>query len=249
MPEFSHKIQERASSPAFFLARPPDGEWKTFAPKLPGVAAQGLTLYYQMEETENGLIFKQLCYLGELEGAGLAIIDATVEMLQGRAFHLLPSLTFREVESFLRDQNHLPAFPGGTTTVYPYFDFAQQFYHHLKNEVSGQTGSKRSPSLASEYLPKKGTVFNPQAQGSFEELSRDQQYEIAENIADSFIRPGLQRDGGDLDIVHLDGGMLAMSYLGNCSFCNYPLTSTMDYIQEVYRMELGLPRFLVVTEN
>ncbi len=52
-------------------------------------------------------------------------------------------------------------------------------------------------------------------------------------IFDAMIRPGLQRDGGDLDIVDLKDDILTISYQGACHSCPSAGFGTLQYIQSV----------------
>lgn len=52
-------------------------------------------------------------------------------------------------------------------------------------------------------------------------------------IFDSLIRPGLQRDGGDIDIIDLNEDILTVSYQGACHSCPSAGLGTLQYIQSV----------------
>ncbi len=52
-------------------------------------------------------------------------------------------------------------------------------------------------------------------------------------ILDSTIRPALQRDGGDLQVVSLDGNVLTISYEGACGCCPHGSMGTLFAIQNI----------------
>ncbi|MBF0593988.1 MAG: NifU family protein [Candidatus Omnitrophica bacterium] len=56
-----------------------------------------------------------------------------------------------------------------------------------------------------------------------------------EQILDANIRPALQRDGGDLQVVSLDGKILTIDYQGACGCCPHAAMGTLYAIQNVLR--------------
>src|SRR5262249_30836639 len=54
-------------------------------------------------------------------------------------------------------------------------------------------------------------------------------------ILDNTIRPGLQMDGGDLQIVSLDGINLTVSYQGACGSCPSSTMGTLRAIESILR--------------
>ncbi len=52
-------------------------------------------------------------------------------------------------------------------------------------------------------------------------------------ILDSTIRPALQRDGGDLEVLSLDGNVLTISYQGACGCCPHAAMGTLFAIQNI----------------
>ncbi len=52
-------------------------------------------------------------------------------------------------------------------------------------------------------------------------------------ILDSTIRPALQRDGGDLQVVSLEGNVLTISYQGACGCCPHGGMGTLFAIQNI----------------
>ena len=56
-----------------------------------------------------------------------------------------------------------------------------------------------------------------------------------EDILDRTIRPALQRDGGDLQVLGLDGKVLTINYEGACGCCPHATMGTLYAIQNILR--------------
>jgi len=67
-----------------------------------------------------------------------------------------------------------------------------------------------------------------------------------EEILDRTIRPGLQADGGDLEIISYENNELRIMYQGACGGCPSAMMGTLDAIQGILRQELSDPDLLVV---
>lgn len=63
--------------------------------------------------------------------------------------------------------------------------------------------------------------------------------EQIEEILDRTIRPGLQADGGDVEVVSLENDELKIVYQGACGGCPSSMMGTLDAIQGILRNELG----------
>ena len=67
-----------------------------------------------------------------------------------------------------------------------------------------------------------------------------------EEILDRTVRMHLQGDGGDIEILNLDGHVLEVRYLGACGTCPSSLTGTLEAIQGILRDEFD-PDIRIVT--
>jgi len=67
-------------------------------------------------------------------------------------------------------------------------------------------------------------------------------------ILDSTIRPGLQMDGGDLQIVSFDGMNLTVNYQGACGSCPSSTMGTLKAIESILRDQYN-PEITVQTES
>lgn len=67
----------------------------------------------------------------------------------------------------------------------------------------------------------------------------DPQIGAIEEILDRTIRPGLQSDGGDIEILSFENNELKIAYQGACGGCPSSMMGTLDAIQGILRNELG----------
>ena len=66
-----------------------------------------------------------------------------------------------------------------------------------------------------------------------------------EGILDRTIRPGLQADGGDLEVLSFKNNELQVLYMGACGGCPSSTMGTLDAIQNILRYELDNPEIIV----
>jgi len=59
-----------------------------------------------------------------------------------------------------------------------------------------------------------------------------------EEILDREIRPGLQADGGDLEVLELDGNILTIKYQGACGGCPSAQMGTLQAIEMILEMNI-----------
>lgn len=60
-----------------------------------------------------------------------------------------------------------------------------------------------------------------------------------EEILDRTVRPGLQADGGDLEVLELDGNILTIRYQGACGGCPSSMQGTLQAIESILREEFN----------
>lgn len=58
-----------------------------------------------------------------------------------------------------------------------------------------------------------------------------------EEILDRTIRPGLQADGGDVEVLELEGNILTIRYQGACGGCPSSMMGTLQAIEGILRTE------------
>lgn len=67
--------------------------------------------------------------------------------------------------------------------------------------------------------------------------SRSPEIDQIEEILDRTIRPGLQADGGDIEIVDFKDNVVTISYEGACGSCPSSMYGTLDAIYSILRAE------------
>ncbi len=84
-------------------------------------------------------------------------------------------------------------------------------------------------SLAPEHDPN----FDSAPERKRAQMSPEQRK--VEDILDEHIRPYLQGDGGDLEVVDIDGNIISIRYQGACGTCPSSVTGTLFAIQNVLK--------------
>ncbi|PIU00488.1 MAG: NifU family protein [Bdellovibrionales bacterium CG10_big_fil_rev_8_21_14_0_10_45_34] len=84
-------------------------------------------------------------------------------------------------------------------------------------------------------------VHNPNFGEKLDEIARRQslspEHQKIEEILDRTVRPGLQGDGGDIQVLELDGKILRVRYEGACGTCPSSTSATMEAIEGILRAE------------
>lgn len=84
-------------------------------------------------------------------------------------------------------------------------------------------------------------VHNPDftVEGDKKEARKESppEFQKIEEILDRTIRPGLQADGGDLEIVRLTGKVLEIKYQGACGTCPSSTAGTLQAIEGILQQE------------
>jgi len=191
-----------------------------------------------------------LKFVSELSKEKTGFIDVLLEFCLNKNEQTLKFLKFREVENFLRDSNIVPSLPDNGIQYYPLFEKTITTLQRVFTESRGyRAGVALSPTIADDYVASNPLIFDSSLHGSFLELSIQEQSHFLNQVFAKHIRPFLYRDRGDVEILFIDGNMIVINYLGACAQCTKSLTSTMDYIQTVLRLELSEPTLLLITDS
>ncbi len=67
--------------------------------------------------------------------------------------------------------------------------------------------------------------------------NRSPEIDQIEEILDRTIRPGLQADGGDIEIIDFKDNLVTISYEGACGSCPSSMYGTLDAIHSILRAE------------
>ncbi|MFI3241913.1 MAG: NifU family protein [Alphaproteobacteria bacterium] len=59
--------------------------------------------------------------------------------------------------------------------------------------------------------------------------------ENVESLIDARIRPALQRDGGDIDVIGFEDGVLRVSLQGNCHGCPYATITLKEGVEKILK--------------
>lgn len=100
-----------------------------------------------------------------------------------------------------------------------------------------------------EFAPDHDPDFpGPETEKTAAPVSDDPEIAKINAILDSTIRPGLQMDGGDLQILSLDGMTLTVVYHGACGSCPSSTMGTLKAIEGILRDQYN-PEITVQAEG
>ena len=101
-------------------------------------------------------------------------------------------------------------------------------------KILHETVSGATPFTIPEMKPKRMTSL--------------QKIKKIEEVLDREIRPGLKKDGGDIELVDVDGDFVIVSLRGACKSCQKSQTTIKEYVEKKLR-ELVLDSLIVEEEN
>lgn len=81
-----------------------------------------------------------------------------------------------------------------------------------------------------------------------ERMTTLQKIKKIEEVLEREIKPGLRKDGGDIELVDVDGDFVMVSLRGACKSCNKSQTTLKDYVEKKLR-ELVLDSLIVEEAN
>ncbi len=102
-------------------------------------------------------------------------------------------------------------------------------------------------------LRSRATIHNPEFESPEEQKSKQKPdrsklskaVQDIEDILDRTIRPGLQSDGGDIEVIDFKNNEVKIMYQGACGGCPSSMMGTLDAIQGILRAELGNDELIV----
>lgn len=255
----SERVKKRADTPRYFGN---DLEIESYASKknhfmchyhFPNSNGE-ITVYGLLAPNSPNKEIIEAKYVTNIKGAPLAFVDALIELSHKRNYHSLPLLSLREIESFLRDSNTEPSFPEGESQLYRYYDLIHSLAHSVTPKevqyVTTAEGKKEiQPPQIEDYSPYSVLIFDHEKYRSFKELDLDLKIKLVNDIFDVHVRPLLQRDGGDVECIHVMDNLIVVNFLGSCGSCGLSLTSTMDFIKKVLRTELRDNELNIITDS
>ena len=101
-------------------------------------------------------------------------------------------------------------------------------------EILRQTVGQKTEIPIFESRPKKMTAL--------------QKIKQIEEVLEREVRPGLKKDGGDIELIDVDGEFVTVSLRGACKSCKKSQTTIKEYVEKKLR-ELVLDSLIVEEEN
>jgi len=101
-------------------------------------------------------------------------------------------------------------------------------------EILQNTVSSKSEAPVLKIKPKRMTSL--------------QKIKKIEEVLEREIRPGLRKDGGDIELIDVDGDFVIVSLRGACKSCHKSQTTIKEYVEKKLR-ELVLESLIVEEEN
>ena len=120
--------------------------------------------------------------------------------------------------------------------------------HVFENQISlnhkGEIPFEELEKKAVEVIKQWGEGHNPdfslpeeeKKKKDYSQLSPD--HRKVEEILDRTVRPGLQADGGDLEVVSFQNNKIEIAYQGACGGCPSSYMDTLFAIENILRYEL-----------
>ncbi len=90
------------------------------------------------------------------------------------------------------------------------------------------------------------TVEEPQASAPSVKKSNDPVISKIDEILDRTVRPGLQADGGDLEVVSVEDNQVKIAYQGACGGCPSAMVGTLEAIENILQHEMNQPDLTVI---
>ncbi len=118
------------------------------------------------------------------------------------------------------------------------------FQNTLTVTHSGDLSNEDLDAQISAVIRSRFAVHNPEfgeqpkAMRPHADMAATPELRAIEEILDRTIRPGLQADGGDVEVLGFENNELKIMYQGACGGCPSAAAGTLDAIQGILRNEL-----------
>ncbi|MBP1582361.1 MAG: NifU family protein, partial [Victivallales bacterium] len=76
-------------------------------------------------------------------------------------------------------------------------------------------------------------------------LTNLQKIKLIQQTIDDIIRPGLKADGGDIELVDVDGNQVTVKLAGKCAFCPSAMQTLQHWVEGKLREKVS-PAICVV---
>ena len=120
---------------------------------------------------------------------------------------------------------------------------------------NGELNDEDLAAQVESVLQTRASVHNPEFHSVDERAAESRLRDLSslsperrqiEEILDRTIRPGLQADGGDVEVISFENNELRILYQGACGGCPSSMMGTLDAIQGILQHELDNPNIIVV---
>jgi NifU-like protein len=237
--KFSKKIESLAANPrhrgAFFTE---DATAKDLA--LVTAKYKDIKVYW-LVDPQTDLIYdaKFFSYGGPVS---MAMGEILCSLVRGMTMDTACDTSVEEIDNLLRDEAGVPA-----TAQAPDVAFAN--LPMLLDTARETYPASKALALASLQLKQQAALGKGPARSAYETLTeadnawlakpKEKQLEEIELLLNSDIRPGLNMDGGDLQVLDLeDGRKLSVRYEGACGSCGSSVGATLAFIEDTMRRQL-----------
>lgn len=237
--KFSKKIETLSANPrhrgAFFTE---DATAKDLA--LVTAKYKDIKVYW-LVDPQTDLIYdaKFFSYGGPVS---MAMGEILSSLVRGMKLETACDTSVEEVDNLLRDEAGVPA-----TNQPPEVAFANL---PMLLETARETyPAAKALALASIHLRQQQAAGAGPRRSTYETLTeadnawlakpKQQQLDEIELVLNTDIRPGLNMDGGDLQVLDLeDGRKLTVRYEGACGNCGSSVGATLAFIEDTLRRQL-----------
>jgi NifU-like protein len=238
--KFSRKIESLAANPrhrgAFFTE---DATAKDLA--LVTAKYKDIKVYW-LVDPQTDLIYdaKFFSYGGPVS---MAMGEILCSLVRGMKLDTACDTSMEEIDNLLRDEAGVPATAQPPETAFAnlpmLLETARETYPAAK-ALAMASQQLRKQQEAGAGLPRRSTYETlTEADNVWLAKPKEKQLEEIELVLTSDIRPGLNMDGGDLQIVDLeDGKKLTVRYEGACGSCGSSVGATLAFIEDTLRRQL-----------
>ena len=240
--DYSKRLKQRQHTPLFrktsiITPSSPSPSLSSFDAHFEGEGQ--VSVQFVGQSDSRGCITSLHHNSSSLKDYRLAILDVFVELSLQKKRYALFNVTLREIENYLRDQNHLPSFP-----------WPSGRHHHRSllswpgewSEIfSREVGIALSRNLTSDAQE---TPTN-----AYTSLTLVEKIKAVEKALDARIRPILELDQGSIEFIDIKKDLLILSFGGRCEQCPSSQGGTLQFVEEILRRELQNPKLIATLFN
>jgi NifU-like protein len=237
----SRKIESLAANPrhrgAFFTE---DATAKDLA--LVTAKYKDIKVYW-LVDPQTDLIYdaKFFSYGGPVS---MAMGEILCTLVRGMKFDTACDTSVEEIDNLLRDEAGVPATAQAPEVAFAnlpmLLETARETYPSSKALALASLQLRQQQAANPGSGPRRSTYETlTEADNAWLAKPKEKQLEEIELLLNSDIRPGLNMDGGDLQVLDLeDGRKLSVRYEGACGSCGSSVGATLAFIEDTMRRQL-----------